>query len=347
MKILVTGNYDPTYNRTQILLKGLRNHPEVELLEYPIVSIKRIDKIKFKELAATADFIYLPPFTHESVKKIKNLTDKPLIFDPLISKYLTKVFDYQQVSRYSPRAYKNYLKDKLPLQKANLIIADTNEHKKYFAKTFKIPLDKIKVLPIGADVIQFHPKAITSNNTFKIGFYGGFIPLQGVTHIIETAEILKNEKDIEFHLIGTGFELEKIKNLVKKLQLKNVNFSGWIEYDKLPDAINDFDICLGIFGDTPKADLVIPNKIYHYAALKKCIITKETLAIKEVFTNQKNIILSSNSPKDIATQILTLKKNSSLTSSIADGAFKLINDSYDSNKIADQFISILKNFKQH
>ena len=193
------------------------------------------------------------------------------------------------------------------------------------------------------DVAKFLTKGVKEASVYIVES----IPLKGLTLIIENAEILKNEKAIQFYLIGTGFELEKIKNLVKKLQLKNVKFSGWIEYDKLPDAINDFDICLGIFGDTPKSDLVIPNKIYHYAALKKCIITKETLAIKEVFTNQKNIILSSNSPKDIATQILTLKKDSSLTSSIADGAFKLINDSYNSNKIADQFISILKNFKQH
>ena len=345
MKLLVTGNYDPIYNRTQILLKGLRNHPEIELVEYPIESIKKLDKQKLKELALATDFIYLPPFTHNSVKTIKKLTDKPVIFDPLISKYLTKVFDYQQVSRFSPRAYKNYLKDKLPLQKADLILADTNEHKKYFAKTFKIPLDKIKVLPIGADVAQFHPTEKKENTIFKVGFYGGFIPLQGVTHIVNAAEILKNEKDIEFNLIGTGFELEKIKKLVDLLQLKNINFLGWMEYEELPKAINEFDICLGIFGDTPKADMVIPNKIYHYAALKKCIITKDTPAIKELFTNQENILLTSNSPEAIAKQILKMKKNTSLAKKVATEAFKLIDKNYNADMIANQFISFINKLK--
>ena len=50
MKILVTGNYDPEYNRTQILLKGLRVNTSIELTEYPIKSVKRLDKVVFKKL---------------------------------------------------------------------------------------------------------------------------------------------------------------------------------------------------------------------------------------------------------------------------------------------------------
>ena len=346
MKVLVTGNYDPLYNRTQILLKGLKNSAEVEVIEFPITSFKTLDKNKFNQLAQDADFIYLPPFTHESVKKIKKLTNKPIIFDPLISKYLTKVFDYQQVYKYSPRAYKNYLKDKAPLHHCDLILADTEAHKNYFVNTFKINPQKIAVLPIGADVNEFKPTQRTNNSIFNVGFYGGFIPLQGVTHIIETAKLLEHKKDIQFNLIGTGFELEKIKKLVNKLHLKNVNFLGWIDYKQLPIAINEFDICLGIFGDTPKTELVIPNKIYHYGAIGKCIITKETEAIKEVFTNDADIVLSSNNPSEIAQHILNLKKNPTAYNKIGDAASSLIHDHYNQNKIAGKFLGFLNDYEK-
>lgn len=345
MKILVTGNYDPEYNRTQILLKGLKQNNTIEVREFPISSLKKLDKAKFKALAAQTDFIYLPPFTHESVSKLKKLTNKPIIFDPLISKYLTKVFDYKQVSKYSPRAYKNYLKDKIPLHKSDIIIADTNAHRNYFAKTFKIELNKIKVLPIGADVTQFKPVNRAANTIFNVGFYGGFIPLQGTKHIIEAAQILQVETDIKFNLIGTGFEWKKMKQKVKELALTNVNFLGWVAYNELSAKINEFDICLGIFGNTPKADLVIPNKIYHYAALKKCIITKSTPAIKELFTNQENIVLTNNNAKAIAEQILTLKNNTTFTNKIATAGHQLIAENYNEHKIAAQFIQILKNYK--
>jgi glycosyltransferase involved in cell wall biosynthesis len=344
MKVLVTGNYDPSYNRTQILLKGLNKCSEVTLTEFPIPSLKKLDKNKFKQLAQDSDFIYLPPFTHESVKKIKKLTNRPIIFDPLISKYLTKVYDYQQVSKYSPRAYKNYLKDKIPLTQSDLIIADTESHKNYFVSKFKIDPKKIVVLPIGADLSQFKLEENPKNSIFNVGFYGGFIPLQGVTHIIETAKLLENEKDIHFNLIGTGFELEKIKKLAGKFHLKNVSFLGWVEYKQLPLELNKFDICMGIFGDSPKADIVIPNKIYHYAALGKCIISKETDAIKEVFTNNLDIILSSNNPSEIAQHILNLKQNPASYNKIGSEAHALIHKHYNQDKIAEKFLSFLKNF---
>ncbi|MGB0888625.1 MAG: glycosyltransferase [Vicingaceae bacterium] len=345
MKILVTGNYDPEYNRTQILLKGLRENENVTLTEFPISTFKNFDKTAFKKLANKADFIYLPPFTHESVSKLKKLTNKPIVFDPLISKYLTKVFDYKQVAKYSPRAYKNYLKDKIPLNKSDLIIADTNEHKNYFAKTFKIDSNKIKVLPIGADVTKFKPSNRPNNQVFNVGFYGGFIPLQGTKHIIEAAQILQAETDIQFNLIGTGFEWKKMKQKVKELGLTNINFLGWVAYVELSAKINEFDICLGIFGDTPKADMVIPNKIYHYAALKKCIITKDTPAIKELFTNQENIVLTPSNAQAIAEQILTLKSNAAFTDKIATAGHQLITKSYNQQQIAEQFIDILESYK--
>jgi len=345
MKILVTGNYDPSYNRTQILLNGIENQKNIELIKHPFSSFQQANKQLLKQQCNQADFIYLPPFTHESVKHIRKLTNTPIIFDPLISKYLTKVFDYQQISKYSPRAYKNYLKDKISLHLCDLVIADTQEHKNYFSKKFKLNPNKIDVLPIGADISHFKASQKKETSIFNVGFYGGFIPLQGVSQIIKTAHILQNEKDIHFNLIGTGFELEKIKKMSRQLGLKNISFLGWSEYDELPLKINDFDICLGIFGETPKTDIVIPNKIYHYAALKKCIITKETPAIKEVFTDQQNIILTDNTPQAISDKILFLKKNQQKMNEIAHSAHLLIQEDYNENKIAEKFIDILKTLK--
>ena len=345
MRILVTGDYNPDYNRTRILLKGLKEDSRVKLTEYPIESFRHFDKQAFRDLARDADFLYLPPFTHNSVSKLSRLTDKPIVFDPLISKYLTKVFDYQEVHKYSLRALKNYLKDRVPLRKSDLILADTEAHKTYFNQTFKVSLDKIKVLQIGADVTQFMPVDRPDNSNFTVGFYGGFIPLQGTQHIIKAAEILQTESEIQFQLIGTGFEWERMKQMAAKLNLGNVNFQGWVAYEELSERINGFDICLGIFGDTPKADLVIPNKVYHYAALKKCTITKATPAIKELFTDDKNIVLTTNDPRAIAEQILKLKNDVNRTERIAAEAYQLITQNYNEHKIAERFIFHLEDYR--
>ena len=342
MKILVVGKYNPEYNRTKIILDGLRKLTNIEVKEMPFKKKKHLDLDALDRELYWCDVVYSPAFSHKYVRFIKRKTDKPLIFDPLISNYLTKVFDYESISRWSPRAYKNYLKDKLPFKSATLLISDTLAHKHYFHSTFGIPLDKIEVLPIGANVSDFSPTVKKQTDIFRVGFYGGFIPLQGVLKIIETAELLQLNSAIQFHLIGTGFQYKEIKELVKHKRLKNVIFEGWISYDDLSDHINSYDVCLGIFGETPKAKLVIPNKIYHYAAMGKPIITMKSAAISEVFKDQENIYLTSNVPIDIKNAILRLKENNKLNEKLGENAFQLIQQNMNEVKIAERFIAIVR-----
>ena len=58
MKILVTGNYDPEYNRTQILLKGLRENENVTLTEFPISTFKNFDKTENYILTCSHPHVY-------------------------------------------------------------------------------------------------------------------------------------------------------------------------------------------------------------------------------------------------------------------------------------------------
>ncbi|MDH5602297.1 MAG: glycosyltransferase, partial [Cyclobacteriaceae bacterium] len=279
MRVLVTGQYDEGYNRTLILLQGLRSNG-VEVEELPIKGKRAPFKERILKASEKADLVYLPPFTHADVTTIKKWINKPLVFDPLVSKYLTKVFDYRQVWRFSPRALKNYFKDKIPFNRADLLLSDTEAHKEYFHKTFNIPLEKIEVVPVGVDTEVFYPEESKrkSESTFVVGFYGGFIPLHGTRTILEAAELLQGE-DIRFEMLGDGFEYEKALAFVGQKNMKNINFRGHIPYLDLPAWINSFDICLGIFGTTPKSNFVVPNKIFHYTACNKYVISKDSSAM--------------------------------------------------------------------
>ncbi len=341
MVILFAGRYTSDYNRNKIILDGLQKKEGVKVIEYKFRKRKEFDPVKFKSLVEESDFVYCPSFSHKFVRLIKKHSNKPVIFDPLISNYLTKVFDYKNVSRWSPRAYKNYLKDKLPFKAVDLLLADTEQHRQYYHKTFGIPLNKIEVLPVGANTSEFQPQEISQNEIFTVGFYGGFIPLQGVRLIIEAAELLK-AKEIQFNLIGTGYQYQEMQDLAKEKQLSNVHFDGWSDYKDLPEKISKFDICLGIFGDTPKAPLVIPNKIYHYAAMGKPIITMDSAAIREVFTQEENIVLIGNNGKSIAEAILELKHNSEKRKQLANNARKLAEQSFSEDKIAEKLIGYAK-----
>lgn len=342
MNILLTGKTDFNYNRVRILTDGLKKLEGINLLFYPIKSHRSVDRQAFTALEKQADFVYIPPFRHRDVGFIRRMTKKPLVFDPLISKYLTK----DDFGHFWKLPFK-YLLDKIPFTKCDILLADTECHKQYFANTFNIPRNKIHVLPIGVSTDSFYksPKRDVSDNVFRVGFYGSFVPLQGTDKIMEMALHLKEHKDIHFEIVGGGYRFKQAKALVEKWKLENVRFHGMLKYDDLNAQLNQFDLCLGIFGDSKKSDFVIPNKIFHYASVGKCILTKESDGIKEIFTNRKDIMLTSTNPQDVANEILRLKDDRNMISKIGQNAFGLIVEEYNEKQIAKRFIEILKNFR--
>ena len=345
MKILITGEYQPAYNRNQIILKGLRKHG-IDFIEFPYKKRNKKTLEVVVELAKNCDLIFLPSFTHLDVPFLKKEIQKPIIFDPLISKYMTKVFDLKTIWRFSPRAYKNFLKDKRAFKHSDLIIADTKSHKEYYCSHFGVDPDKIIIIPVGVDTEEFFPKEIPSENQGKliVGFYGTFIPLHGIEKIILAANELRDRQDIHFEIFGKGFLFKKISPLAKRMKLQNIEFKGWVEYQNLNEIINKMDICLGIFGESIKTEFVIPNKIFHYAACCKPIISRDTKAIREIFTNNEDIVLCSNSPESLAQAILTLAEKPELRKKIGEKAYKLMTENYNELKITqplvDSFIKL-------
>lgn len=222
------------------------------------------------------------------------------------------------------------------------LIMDTKAHLDWMVNAYNFNPQKTGIVPIGADVEKFKPEPKTNSDKFQVGFYGGFVPLQGVDRIVQCAKMLEQEKDIQFDIIGYGPFYKKVKALASKLQVQNVDFKGWVQYEELNKSLNNFDLALGVFGTSLKTDLVIPNKIYHYAAMKTCIVTKDTPGIRENFVDGENIVLTQNSPEKIAEKIMELKADSQKRERIAANGYELVRDHYNEDVVAGAFIQVAR-----
>jgi len=196
--ILFTGNYEPNYNRTTIIKTGLSKLGH-KIIEFPFKKRNSETRKQLLKIVENVDFIFLPSFTHKDVPFVKKVCNsKIVIFDPLVSRYLTKVFDYKNFSKYSIGALLNIYYDKKALTISDFILTDTKSHLEYYHKFYNIPKEKMDVLYIGNNFDKFYPcnSEYSLNHKDKkyiVGFYGGFIPLQGVMNILEAAKLLKNK----------------------------------------------------------------------------------------------------------------------------------------------------------
>ena len=338
MTILFAGKKGFEYNRTKVLIAGLKQLKGVTVLEYEFGTKNESIARELIKRSAEADFVMVPSFRHSDVKFVKKYTQKPIVFDPLISNYLTKVVDYGHYWK----APVKYVSDFFPMRRSDVLIADTEQHKHYFHRIFRVPQEKIHVVPVGVNTSKFTPQDMPVSDKYRVGFYGSFNPLQGVEKIIDVANLLRDEKNITFEIIGDGTTFSKVEKRKESYGLSNINFLRWLPYDQLNQEINKFDLCLGIFGNSLKSDMVVPNKIFHYAALGKPIITKDTLAIRDAFRFDSEIVLTSNSPEDIAAKILELKGSSEKSEAIGAAALSRIHKEYHEVAVAERLVKALE-----
>ena len=216
----------------------------------------------------------------------------PIVWDAFLSLYDTVVQDRKLVRPKHPLARLLYLWEWLACRAATLVILDTEAHAEYFRKKFRLTQNHVGATWVGAETDIFPlspPKPIISqlkdnSAALKILFYGQLIPLHGIETIIQAAIRLK-DKPIRWIIIGKGQEAEKIHNMLGKHSLPQLTWLSWVDYEKLVEYIHHADICLGIFGDSDKANRVIPNKVFHILAAGKLLITRDSSAIRELLND--------------------------------------------------------------
>ncbi|MDR0306116.1 MAG: glycosyltransferase [Chitinispirillales bacterium] len=346
-KILFAGAYELNYNRTHVIYKGLLEQGyKIEHINVPITSpLKRTRDLKkcfLKNTHSDFDIVFIPSFCHYEVPVIRKLTDKAIIFDPLISRYISKIYDFEKPGFLGWYAYANKRIDKLSFGFSDIILSDTITHGQCYSEFFKINPRKLKIIYVGYNDEDFFPVEKDCCE-FKIGHYGNFQPLNGIETILKAATILKN-MPIKFEFIGDNqAEFKRKANLIRPLeQTGTLTLLGKKPYNELYKYINNWDICLGIFGKTLKADIVIPNKVFHYAGCRRPIITAQTKAIKELFRDGESIALCEPTPEALASCVEKLYADSSLRNKIAHGAYEVVKNRCTYKTIGKQMADLIE-----
>jgi len=252
---------------------------------------------------------------------VRVLTLKPIVWDAFYSLYDNWVFDRKLAQKGSLKAGYYWFSDWVDTRLAKFILLDTKYHFEYFVETFKANRNKLIRVLIGADnEVMKATEYRSKDGPLEVFFYGRYIPLHGASYIVEAANLLK-DYPVRFTMLGHGQEFSKIKALAENLNLQNIEFINPVPFEKLYYYIAACDICLGIFGEVDRMKRSVPNKVYDAASVGRAIISGDTPAMREVFTNYKDVLLCKPAnAEDLAAKIVELIDNQRLRENIAQNA---------------------------
>lgn len=165
--------------------------------------------------------------------------------------------------------------DSVAVRCADVVVLDTVEQADLLAPRRRA---KAVVVAVGAPDSWFgtapDARDAPADGPLRVVFYGLFTPLQGATVIGEAMRELGPDDDVEITLIGKGQDWDATRAVVG--DQPNVTWRDWVEPHELPAIVAAHDVCLGIFGTTPKAQRVVPNKVYQGTAAGCAIVTSDT-----------------------------------------------------------------------
>ena len=273
--------YFPQYVRTQTLINGLKQIKGLQV--YPIINkntgwwryIETLSQLVQMRITQKPDLYILGFRGYELYWPVRWLTwSKPLIIDHMMSPYDSLVNEKQTIPAGGLLDDLLYRYERGLLQNATRILTDTINHQHYLAKQFRLQSEKIYPVHVSTDEQLFKPLPSARNKEyFEVFFYGSFLPLHGVSHILEAAHLLI-DLPIKFHIIGGHkIDLSQFYRQIERLNLTNIIHTPWIEYQILPSVIAESDLCLGgPFGNTSQAQRIITGKTYQFLAMKKPVV---------------------------------------------------------------------------
>jgi len=309
-KVLWWGRFDPDYSRNRIM-RQILVAAGWQIVDFtPRASLIGDFEARAKKIPPV-DLVWVPCFRQRDLAAAARWARNkglPLVFDPLISAYDKQVFERAKYLVNSRMANRLLRWEAKLLQSADLVLADTWEHARFFSGTLGVAKNRVAVVPVGAEENLFIPAddLRPADRLPTVLFYGSFLNLQGPEVIVAAARKYVGPP-LVWQLVGEGPLLAVCRKLAAGLT--NVVFVPWVPYLELVEVIQQADILLGIFGTSEKAGRVIPNKVYQALACGKPLVTRTAPAYPATFAGNDSLGIgwvAAGDPQQLADKIAQL-----------------------------------------
>jgi glycosyltransferase involved in cell wall biosynthesis len=181
--------------------------------------------------------------------------------------------------------------DGAALRRADVVVVDTDEQRDQLPERLR---SKAVVVPVGATDEWFDVRRPAERTLpLRVCFVGLYTPLQGATTIGATIRELADDARIEFTMIGDGQHLRATREAAAGGRAEWIT---WVPAAELPQVVAAHDVGLGIFGTTPKAFRVVPNKVYQSLAAGNVVVTSDTEPQRRLLGDRVRYVAAGDAP---------------------------------------------------
>ncbi len=163
-------------------------------------------------------------------------------------------------------------------QRASLIWAVTDGIRQSLLQR-GLPTEHVFLLTNGVDTTKFRPlpqvqarAELEWDDQFTVLYAGTHGLAQGLTTVLDAAELLRERTDIRFVLLGDGAAKADLVIQAQQRDLKNITFLDPEPHERMPLILASADICLVPLRKVPLFEGALPSKMYEAMACARPIV---------------------------------------------------------------------------
>jgi len=203
--------------------------------------------------------------------------------------------------------------EKLTFMSADISMATNESYKKIAVERGGMKKENVFIVRSGPDIDRMKivppDESCKEGKEYLVGYVGVIGRQEGLRYLIDAIKYIECEKkreDIHFVCIGSGPDLENVKNYASEKDVDNfITFTGRVSDEDMMRILGSCDVCVNCDEYNQMNDKSTMNKIMEYMALKKPIVQFD-LKEGRFSAGESSLYARPNDSKDMAEKIIKL-----------------------------------------
>jgi len=161
------------------------------------------------------------------------------------------------------------------------------------------------------------------NGEFTVICHGSVLERYGFQVLIKAISYLKEDiPKIKVLIFGDGEYLLSLRKIIEERDLEDhVSFRGRVPLEEVPLAIRAADVGVVPIIKDEFTELMAPNKLFEYVAMKRPVVAVRTKGICDYFDDSCVMLFESGNERELAKCILELYKHPDRQKKLVENAW--------------------------
>ncbi len=185
-------------------------------------------------------------------------------------------------------------------------------------------------------------------NKFTVTFAGNVGKAQAIDTVVEAAQLLVKNENIQFLIAGDGSELERVQKISKEKALNNIFFFGRKPIEDMPGLFKRSNVLLVSLKKDPIFSRTIPSKVQAYMAAGKPLIgSLDGVGSQVIESANCGYSNAAENAQSLAESILRMAQLSEeKRQELGQNARKYFLENYQKKLILKQILGYLEHYKK-